>query len=293
VRRKPIETAFNWANVLFMLFVIVVCVYPFVYILAISFNDGIDAQRGGIFLYPRKFSLENYKTVFKNQSIMRAYGVTVYRTVIGTLVGLFFNALAAFALAKNHLPMRRIFYYMIIVPMYFWGGLIPFFIVIMKLGLLNNLLVYIIPGLYVPYYMILLISFFKQIPASLEDSARIDGASEFLIFWALVIPVSKPVLAAISLFLGVWHWNDWYDGYVYMSNSTLWPIQTLLLNIIKSSDSSSFLKSSGHFFLRRRKVTMESVKMATIIISVAPIIMVYPFLQRYFVKGIMIGSLKG
>jgi putative aldouronate transport system permease protein len=287
---------FPLLNGLFLILFSFLCVYPFVYVLALSFNEGLDAQRGGIFFYPRVFSLENYVTIFKNPDLVNSYWITIYRVVVGTVVSLGLTAVTSFALSRDTLPFRRTFNWIIFIPMYFSGGLIPYYIVLNNLGLTNNLLVYVVPLLMSSFNIILMRTFMKSLPESLFESARLDGASEFQLFRRIAFPLSGPVLATIALFTAVMHWNDWYTGMVFVFEKTLWPASTLLLNILRSSEIANYVNPKmfmGAGLARKHVVTPESLKMAMLITTTAPVLVIYPFLQRYFVKGVMIGSLKG
>jgi len=270
------------------------CVYPFIYVLALSLNDGLDAQKGGIYFWPRKFSLENYAAIFKNPDIVNAYAITLFRVVVGTILTVFLTAACSYAMSRNTLPFRRFFNWMILIPMYFSGGIIPYYLVVSGLGLKDSIWVYVIPTIYSSFNIILMRTFMKQLPESLNESARLDGANDFIIFIKIILPLSKPVIATVALFTAVYHWNDWYMATIFATSKKMWPASTLLLNILKSSEISSYVNTK--FFMagaRRRVVTPEALKMAMLIVTTLPIVIVYPFLQKYFVKGVMIGSLKG
>jgi putative aldouronate transport system permease protein len=199
----------------------IACVYPFLYVLSISLNDAMDAQKGGIYLWPRKWSLENYEQVFKNEKVISAFGISVFRVVIGTIMSVLLNASFAYALSKRYLRGRRIMNWMVVIPMFFSGGIIPFFLVLHNINLTNSVWTYIIPFLYGSFYIILFRSFFVGIPESLEEAARIDGAHDLRLFLQIIIPISAPVMAAVTLFIGVWHWNDWFVGTAYIFKSDL------------------------------------------------------------------------
>jgi putative aldouronate transport system permease protein len=271
----------------------IACLYPFVYVLAISLNDAADAQRGGIYLWPRIFSMQNYMTVLNNDKLLSAFGVSLFRVVAGTVSGVLLNSAFAYALSKKHLRGRRLINWLVVVPMFFSGGIIPFFLVLHNLHLTNNLWTYVIPFIYAPFHIILFRSFFVGLPEALEEAARIDGAHDFRIFVQIVLPISAPVLAAVTLFIGVWNWNDWFVGTAYIFKPQLWTLQNLLLSIIQSADVSSFKDAIAQTTASKKvKVSVESLKMAMIIVTVLPIVLIYPFLQKHFVAGVMIGSLK-
>lgn len=287
---------FTILNRAFMVLFSFLCLYPFIFVLALSLNDGVDAQRGGIFLIPRIFSLENYKTIFSTSDLVHAYTITIYRVLVGTVLSLALTSLTGFALSRRALPFRRFFNWMVFVPLYFSGGIIPYYMVLNTLGLTNNLAVYVLPALLSSFNVILMRTFMKSLPESLFESARLDGAGEFVVFTRVAFPLSGPVMATIALFTAVGHWNDWFTGLVFVFEKKLWPVSTLLLNILRSSEIQTYVNPK--FFMstgltKRRVVTPESLKMAMLIVTTVPVLLIYPFLQKYFVKGVMIGSLKG
>ncbi len=289
------ENIFNVINITFMFIFSIICVYPFIYVLAISLNDGFDAMRGGIYFFPREFTVQNYLTVFRNDNMLSAAMVSIYRTITGTILTVVGCAAFAFALTKNDLPGRRWINWLIIVPMYFGAGLIPTFMVFRGLGLVDTLLVYVIPYIYVPFRILLLRTYYNGMDIALEESAMIDGANYFTIFFRIFFPLSAPALATIALLTGVHHWNDWFIGTVYVYSSDKWPLQTLLLSILHGAEIGNQMMEQGNYMgpVKNIQITVESIKMAMLMITVVPIVAIYPFLQRYFVSGLMIGSLKG
>ena len=275
-----------------MLVICFVSLYPVWYTVIISFNDSSDALRGGIYWWPRKFSLESYKTVFQDTTIIRAFMVTVLRTLIGTVTSVFFTAMVGYALSKKHIMGNKFYTILGTITMFFGGGLIPYFITLKNLGLYNNFLVYIIPSLFNFYNMIIFRSFFNELPAGLEESARLDGANDLMIFIRIVIPLSAPVIATIALFNGVGHWNDYFTGVMYINDAELQPIQTYLYRIIASASASKTVVAMPAG-VTAQQVSSQSVRLATMVVTTFPIMCVYPFLQKYFVKGMLIGSIKG
>lgn len=273
-------------------------VYPFIYILAYSLNDGKDSMLGAIYFLPRKFTLENYAEVFENARIWQAYKITLLRTLIGTFLHVLLCTLMAYALARKTLPGRTFFTFYIFLPTIFSAGFIPYFITLQKLGLINNFWVYVMPMLFNFMHIVIIRTFLQGIPEELEESATIDGYGDFQIFLKIILPLSGPVLATISLFIGVAHWNDWFTGAYYVSNKDLIPVQTLLQQMLTEAEalSSSMQRAAqqgGQTINVTTGATPESMRMALLVITVFPILCVYPFLQRYFVKGVMIGSVKG
>lgn len=287
----------SWGSLIFDVIIIIVmavfCMaicYPLWYILVISFNDGADAIRGGIYFWPREFTLENYKMVLNDSSIIKGYAVTLARTVIGTFTSVFFTAATAYAFSKEELVGRKLYLGMGTVSLIFSGGLIPFFLLLKGLHLLDTFWVYIIPSLFGFYNCIIFMSFFRSLPASLEEAAMVDGCNELGRFFKIVIPLSKPVLATIALFNGVWHWNDYFSGVVYVNNPDLVPVQTILYRTVASASTGKWTAAPG---ITDKMNSSMGLKFATMVIVTLPIMMVYPFLQKYFVKGIMVGAVKG
>ncbi|MGO4546699.1 carbohydrate ABC transporter permease [Paenibacillus sp. 2TAB23] len=272
--------------------------YPFLYMLAISLNVGSDAAKGGVYLWPREFTLSNFQVVLGNAVIRHAYGITILRTIIGTALGLLITLLAAFGLSYRGLPLRGTLLGYVLVTMLFNGGLVPFYIQLHHLSLLNSFWVYIIPSAFSAWNMFVMMKFIQGIPDALIESAELDGAGPLRTLWSIIVPLSKPMLAAIGLFIGVMHWNDWFAGAFFVSDQDLIPVQTFLQQLLSAQDLSSVLGSNNNVEAMARgtrlsNITLMSIKMATVMVSAIPILCVYPFLQRYFVKGVLIGSVKG
>ncbi|WP_370877732.1 carbohydrate ABC transporter permease [Paenibacillus anaericanus] len=274
-----------------MVFICFITLYPIWYVLINSFNDGVDAMRGGIYWYPRVFSLESYEAVFKNKGLMTSMGVTVAKTVIGTVVHVLFTAMVAYGVSRKDLIGKNIYMLIGTVTMFFGGGLIPSYLLIRDLHLLDTFWVYIIPAMFSFFDLIIFLTFFRDIPEGMEEAAKIDGANDLKIFYRIVLPVSMPVMATIAMFHGVFQWNDYFTAVIYTNNPDLQPIQTFLYRIVALSGSNQIASVVPGNVVRT--VTSQSVKLATMVITTVPIVMVYPFLQKYFVKGFMIGSMKG
>jgi putative aldouronate transport system permease protein len=275
-----------------MLIVSFVTIYPVWYTVILSFNDSMDALRGGIYWFPRKFSFQSYRTVFLDNAILKAFNVTIWRTLIGTVISVFFTSMVAYAFSKKYIMGNRVYLIIGTITMFFGGGIIPYFILLRSIGLYDSFLVYIIPAMFNFWNCIIFMSFFRELPAGLEESAKLDGANDFLIFIRIVIPLSMPVLATIALFNGVYHWNDYFAGVMYINNPDLQPIQTFLYRIIASvSVNRGTIDMPAS--ISAQQISSQSVKLATMVVTTGPIICIYPFLQRYFVKGVMIGSIKG
>lgn len=290
-RKTKGEAIFDIFNNFGMLIVCFLTIYPIWYVLVNAFNDGQDAMRGGIYWWPREFSLQNFEAVFQSSGIMTAMGVTVAKTVVGVLVHVLFTAMVAYAFSRKGLIGGKLYIFLGTVTMFFGGGLIPTYLLIKDLNMLDSFLVYIIPAMFSFFDLIIFMTFFREIPDGLEEAAKIDGANDWSIFLRVVLPVSMPVIATIALFHGVYQWNDYFTGVIYINNTDLQPIQTYLYKVIAQSSSNQMMAQVPGGI--SKTVTSQSIKMATMVVTTLPIVFVYPFLQRYFVKGMMIGSIKG
>ena len=266
-------------------------VYPFLYTLSITLSSAAEASCAGFHLYPRDISFTAYKMVFKNSSLLMAYYNTIFRTVVGTLLGLLVTCLYGYALARPETPNKKFYTVLLVFTMLFSGGKIPAYLVLKQYHLLNNRWVYILPILIVPYNVIVSRSFFMSIPNSLNESAKIDGSSEFGIFFKIIVPLSKPIIMTLALFMAVAHWNSWYDSLMYITDNSKIVVQVLLQRIIQESDVS--LITQGLVNPDATEFTSETVKAATVIVAILPILLFYPFIQKYFTKGIMLGAVKG
>lgn len=298
-RKGPLNTQPTITDVLLgivMLFVIVVTLYPFLNVLAVSLNDATDTARGGLHIFPRAFTLQNYKEIFSsNNNLLLAFRNSVLRTIIGTICATFCCAVLAYVLSRKHFVFRKPLTIMLMLTMYVSGGLIPSYLLIRNLGLINNFAVYIIPGLISAFNVIVIRSFIEGLPDALEESARIDGASDFTIFIKIIMPLCMPVLATIALFVAVGQWNSWFDTYLYArSNTNLTTLQYELMKIMDNSSSISAndVNSMNQTASLIPRTTPESIKMAITIIATVPILIVYPFLQKYFVTGLTLGAVK-
>ncbi|KRE69731.1 carbohydrate ABC transporter permease [Paenibacillus sp. Soil750] len=292
-----LERVGQWLIILLLTLLCFSILFPFLYMLAISLNTGSDAAKGGVYFWPRDFTWLNYQIVLGNELIRNAYRITIARTVIGTLGGLAVTLAAAFGLSYKLLPFRRVILTYVLITMLFHGGLIPFYIQLYKMGLTNTFWVYIIPGLFSAWNMFVMLKFIQGIPEALIESAELDGAGPIRILLQIIVPLSKPMLAALGLFTAVGHWNDWFSGAFYVTDQLLIPVQTFLQQLLTAQDLSSIMSSNENQDLLRQQsltnITLMSVKMATVMISAIPILIVYPFLQKYFAKGVLIGSVKG
>lgn len=290
IKKSAGSRIFDSFNAVFMLVICFITLYPIWYVLIMSLNNGYDAVQGGIYWLPRKFTMDNYKEVFRNNEIIMAFGISFARTIIATAAHVFFTAMVAYAFLKRELMGRKLYMTMGIITMFFSGGLIPTFIVIKNLGMFDRFTVFIFPTLFSFFDLIIFQAFFRTIPEALEESAKMDGANSFKTFISIVLPVSKAVVATIMLFNGVFNWNDYFMGIIYTNNSHLHPIQTYLYKMIVTSESSKTSLLSGG--LSRSTFNSTSLQMATMFVTTIPIVCVYPFLQKHFVKGMLLGSVK-
>ncbi len=284
-------------HTLIVMVILILCMlvlFPCLNVLALSFNDGKDAARGGVYLWPRVFTLENFKQVFSDSQIMPAYRITIARTFLGTFMSLIVTTFAAFALKEDRLPGKHVLTFLITFTMLFSGGTIPTYIQYNNLHLLNSFWVYVIPGLVSVTYLLMVRTFFESIPESLTESAKLDGCGYFRIYSDIIIPLSKPVLAVVGLYTAVNQWNDWFSGAFYMSTSKKWPVQTVLQQMLsRAMASSQETTTVSQAIAHQTAITTDSLKMAAVVITTVPILCVYPFAQKYFAKGAMIGAVKG
>lgn len=296
------DKVYNAINYVLLILLGIVTIYPFLYFLILSFNDGYDAMKGGIYFWPRVFTLANYQKAFQNPLMLNAFKISFASTVIGTALSVFLTAMLAYAISKRKLPGRRFIIFFFFFTTLVNSGLIPRYVLYRDLHLYNNFWIFVIPGIYSFYNAIIMKTFFDGIPDSLSEAAMIDGCSEIGIFFKIILPLSTPVLATIALFCGVGHWNDWFTGQFFISKDSLLPAATLLNKLLSeasfqtavggSSTSGSSLGHVNNMLQGGSTVTTESLRMTFLIIITAPIIAIYPFLQKYFVKGVMVGSLK-
>jgi putative aldouronate transport system permease protein len=288
------------AIIYFLLIVLgIITLYPFWNSAVISFNVGMDTSRGGVTIWPRAFTFDNYKIVFQDKRIIHAFYISIFRTLAGTALSIFFTAIFAYGLSIKDVIGKKFYMIFAIITMYFGGGLIPFYLLNRELGLMNTFWVMVIPTAVSVWNMIIFRTFFMGLPAGLEESAKIDGCSTFGIFFRIVLPLSGPVLATLSLFTAVYHWNDWFTATIFINNTDLFPIQTMLQQILNSNIMSDQLTiasqgsgAAADAMSRMKSVTTKSLTMATMMVATLPIIAVYPFVQRFFVKGVLVGSLK-
>ena len=289
IAKNYADKAIDLAILLFFLFFSLTIIMPFWTMLVDSFSTEAFFLKKGIKLWPMEATLEPYRQVFANEIIGTAYFNTLFRTVVGASCTVAVCFAAAYAISRQGLPLKRTITALIVFTMFFGGGLIPTYLWYKQLGLINNRLALILPHLAVPYYILIMRNFLQVLPAELEESALMDGASPYRIFLSIIIPVSTPVLATVCLWSAVFHWNEWFGAMIYTPKRSLMVLQLMLRRILLENQASAMLDMPDSF----NKLPEETVKAATMFITIGPIILVYPFVQKYFVKGIMTGSVKG
>ena len=289
IMRQDLDSrVFDIVNLVVLSLFTLIIVIPLWNIVVSSFASGQSLAQGHFVFWPTEFSLENYQAVFRDSSIIRAFFISVLKTVIGVSTHVFFCAMVAYAMSKPQLKGRKLYSAMGIITMFFSGGMIPHYLLIKQLGLLNSFAVYIIPALFSYYDVIILMNFFRNVPNSLEESAMIDGAGHWRIFWQIYLPISKPALATIALFNGVGQWNDFMTAKIYISDKTLFPLQMKLYEIIVQSQTQGMQNISSAVVQN----TTKGIQLATIVVTTVPILIIYPLLQRHFIAGMMVGAVK-
>lgn len=285
------EKLFHGFNVVFMVSICAVMLYPVMMVVGRSLMGDIERATHPLRLFPTQIDLSGYRFILSpNSNVGQGYLITIARTGIGTLLSLLVTSLMAYPLSKKDYPGRRALTALIVFTMWFSGGMIPTFILIKALGLMNNFWVMVLPMTVSAYNLIILRNFFMQVPESLEESAKLDGANDLVIYCRIYIPLSTASLATIALFYAIAHWNSWFDALLYLNNQKLWPMQYILRQLISSLSVSDITSAAA---IADKTPAAETVKMATIVVSTVPILCIYPFLQRYFVKGVLVGSVKG
>lgn len=292
LKSSAMDKVFVACNTIFLVLFVIITLYPVLNTVAISFNDGIDAVRGGIHLWPRIFTLSNYKTVLNQQNIITGAVVSVARTVLGTIFSLVTNALLAYVISRKRFLFRSQLSLFWVITMYVNGGMIPTLVLYRNLNLTNTFWVYVIPGMISAFNVLVLRTFMEGLPSALEESAMIDGANDFTIFTRIISPLCKPVYATVALFVAVGHWNSWFDAMLYnRMNAEYTTLQYELMKLLSSVMQQSGSATTGGN-TAAAAVTPVTVRAAATVVTMLPIILLYPFLQRYFVSGMTIGSVK-
>lgn len=292
IRTSKSRKLFMACNIVLLTLLTVSCILPFIYVLAVSFSNKTFVQAGQVTFLPKGFNLLSYEYLIRKTAFWKAFGVSVIRTVLGTAINLFMICLTAYPLSKGdqRLTGRSVYTWYFFITMLVGGGLIPTYVLVGQLGLRNTIWALVLPGALPIFNLVLMINFFRQVPAEMEEAAMIDGAGQLRILSQIYLPLSKSAIATISLFCMVNHWNAWFDGMIYMKSPEKQPLQTYLRGIIMKMDMSQM---SGDDYTLLALLSNESIKCTQIIVAVIPILCVYPFLQKYFVKGIALGGVKG
>ncbi|MBB6731243.1 ABC transporter permease subunit [Cohnella zeiphila] len=287
------ERTFNVINYVVLTVIVAATLYPFLNVLAISLNDSADTVRGGIYLWPRQFTLKNYETIFGYTTLVQGFKISVLRTVIGTLLGLLSASMLAYTLSRPDFRSRKFVSTFLALTMYFSGGMVPVYILMRDLHMIGTFGIYVLPGIVSAFNVFVIRSFIDGLPYALQESAKLDGANDFQIYYKVILPLCKPVLATIALFLAVGQWNSWFDTYLYNGNKpSLTTLQYELMKILDSTQQGSAMSNSNDLAKLMQQVSPESIKMAITIVVTVPILVVYPFLQRYFVGGMTLGAVK-
>ena len=294
IQRTKGEKIFNVFNYIILTLLALTTLYPFLYTLTISLSTAAEADRIGLHILPNpdRMSLESYRLVFRNKDVWGAYKWTLFRTVVGTLMALIVTCFYCYALSRPGLPLKKLFTSYLMFTMMFNGGQIPTYLNIKSLGLIDNVWVYVLPMLIGAYNVVVAKSFFAALPESLNESARIDGAGEFRIFFQIIVPLSKPIIMTLALWMAVTHWNTWFDSVRYINDEKKKVVQSFLQRIV-TSGQTDMLKDVNASEQDKKEVIGKTIQSATIMVTILPILCVYPFIQKYFVKGVTLGAVKG
>lgn len=291
IKSSPARKAFLVVNYFFLTLVMCISLFPLVHVFALSLSSNSAAQAGWVTILPVDFTLDSYQYILAKPEFFQSFGVSVVRVVLGTLLSIGLTILCAYAMAQpdERFHARKYYVWAFLVTMVFSGGLIPLFIVVKSVGIYNSIWALILPSAVQTFNIILMLNFFRGLPYALTESALIDGANHFQIMTKIIVPVSKPSLATVGLFTMVNHWNSWFDGMIYISDTAKYPLQTYLRNVIQSVDIASIdLTSVGAM----TNVSQKTVTAAQIFVAIIPILLVYPLLQKYFITGMTLGSVK-
>ena len=282
------EKTVDISIIVFLLVFSCIVIYPFLHVTSVALSSRTESIRPGLHLYPKEIDLTSIKQVITAPELLNAYKNTIIRTILGTVLSVLITGMGAYAISKKGLPCKKFIMSIIVFAMFFSGGMIPEYLLIRNLGLMNTMWSMILPSLVWGLNMIIMRNFFIAIPESLEESAKLDGANDLIIFGKVYLPLSKPVIATISMWMAVHHWNAYMDNLLYITDNNKYVLQRMIRNLIIDANTGYMESMSSNASL-----ALESLKSATILISVVPIILVYPFIQKYFIKGVMIGAVKG
>nr|WP_251035817.1 carbohydrate ABC transporter permease [Paenibacillus sp. ISL-20] len=295
-RKLRSDRVFEIINFIFLFFILIIVLYPLVYVISASISDPVYVNQGTMWLYPRGITFEGYQRVFQNPEIWSGYRNTILYTVAGTAINLLFTVPGAYALSRKDLKGRGIMMGLIVFTMFFGGGLIPSFLLVSWLGMLNTVWALLIPNAVAVYNLIICRTFFQtNIPKELQESAEIDGCSNTVLFLKIVLPLSAPIIAVMALYYGVTHWNSYFSAIIYLKDRSLYPLQLILREILVQNQMNDTMLMTGDDMeaMAKQARIADIIKYAVMIVSSLPIIVIYPFMQRFFMKGVLIGSVKG
>lgn len=289
------RTVFNIFNYIIIGALLLICLIPLIHILALSFSGAAYTDSNAVTFWPKGFTLAAYKYVVKNEMFWKAFGLTIERILIGVPVGILLTILAAYPLSKDDkcFPGRKIYMWLFMFVMIFNAGLVPTYLLVKDLNLMDTIWALVLPMGVNVFNVVLMMNFFRGIPKEIEESALVDGAKQFTILWRLYVPLAKPSIATITLFTFMTHWNSWMDGRIYMNNAANYPLQTYLQNVLQSSDQILLNSSNLQNVIERMAVSGQNLRAAQLFISIIPLLIIYPFLQKYFTTGLVMGSVKG
>ena len=293
IRKKPSRIVFEIVNAVFMLFLMMITLYPILYVIFASFSDSNELTRlgGDLLFWPLGFNINAYEKAFMNPNIISGYTNTLFVVIVGLVVSMLLSIVGAYFLSRKNIMFQKGITMLIMFTMWFSGGLIPFYIAVRDIHLTNSLWSLILPSCISTYNMIILRTGFSSVPLSLEESARIDGAGHMIVLWRIIVPLTKATLAVIALYYGVSYWNAWFNASIFLQGTPeKWPLQLVLRQILIVNDTESMTQGLG---VGDKEKIGEAIKYAVIVIATLPILCVYPFIQKYFVKGVMIGAVKG
>lgn len=292
-RRSKEDKVFDIINFFLVAIILILVVYPLYFIVIASFSDPNMIYDGKVWLLPKELTFEGYERIFQDSKIWLGYKNSIVYTVVGTIVNVSFTLMAAYALSRKDLYGRNVIMFLFLMTMFFSGGLIPTYLVVKNLGLLNTMWALILPKAVAVWNVIVAKTFFEtSIPNELLEAAKMDGCSDAKFFWKIVLPLSKPIVAVMVLFYAVGHWNSYFDALIYLNNENLYPLQLILRNILIQNEASTMMISDLDSLAAKQRVS-ELIKYGVIIVASIPLLIVYPFVQKYFVKGVMIGGIKG
>ncbi len=287
------ERAADGVNVALLLLLCLIMLFPYVYVFAVSFTDPGSYVAGEFILFPKEWSLDSYRYILSTDTFLNSFRSTVFIALAGTILSLLLTTSFAYAVTKKEMPGRQTMLMLVLITMLFGGGIIPNYLLVDQLGLIDSLWALILPVMTNAWSIFVVKSFFQTLPAGIEDSAQIDGCNDFVIWYRIILPLSLPVIAAFALFFAVGYWNTYFAGLIYIRDSAKWPLQVLLQQLILQNDTSIGDISAVSFDPSQATLPPETIKMAALVVVMLPIVAVYPFLQKYFAKGVLLGSVKG